>query len=102
MNNDVKNLLENAQSVDKLMQTLQQDTTVQSMVSGFSMEGIVASIVFSIVGMMYLRTGKKHGPTSTMLYGLVLMIFPYFVTDFTTIMLVGCLFTVLPFLFKFG
>ncbi|MBF0139495.1 MAG: hypothetical protein HQL74_04345 [Magnetococcales bacterium] len=102
MNNDVKSLLDNAQSVDKLMQTLQQDTTVQSMVSGFSVEGIVASIVFSIIGMAYMRTGKKNGPLSTMLYGLVLLIFPYFVTDFSSIMLIGCLFTVLPFLFKFG
>ncbi|HIJ85679.1 MAG: hypothetical protein HW380_3485 [Magnetococcales bacterium] len=97
---DVEKLLGGINDVDKLLQSLPKNDVAASLLSGFSMEGIVASIVFGIIGMVYARNGKKHGPLSTMFCGFVLMFFPYFVTDVTYIVAIGIFFTVLPFILK--
>lgn len=46
----------------------------------FDMSSIVASIVFGIVGMWLLRKGKKEVHYPYITWGLILMMYPYFVT----------------------
>lgn len=102
MNIEAPNLSDGLGSIDKLLQALPKEGGLSAVTSGMSGEGIVASIFFGILGMIYFRHGKKHGPMSTALYGLVLMIYPYFVYDLFYVVAIGLLFTVLPFVLKFG
>lgn len=102
MNNDASSVLNGLGDVAKVLESMPTEGATPSLMSGFSMEGIVASILFSIVGMAYTRMGKKNGPMSTMLFGIALMVFPYFVTETSNIVMIGSALTILPFIIKFG
>jgi hypothetical protein len=44
-------------------------------------EAFFAIIVFSIIGLAAFRAGKREGAWKTMLIGVGLMVYPYFVSD---------------------
>lgn len=46
--------------------------------TGFSVSAIVASLIFSIVGIYVFRKGKKEAHTPHVYIGLALMIYGYF------------------------
>lgn len=54
------------------------------------------SVMFGIAGIGYFSYGRKHN-LYFMLSGIVLMIFPYFVTTYWPLMAWGVGFLVLPF-----
>ena len=56
---------------------------------GFDMWGLFAAIVFGIIGITYVRLGKKNAEFSTAFAGIALMAFPYFVSNTLHIVLIG-------------
>jgi len=57
--------------------------------SGFTMWGIIAGVVFSMAGLVYLKIGRKESDFFTIFTGLALLGFPYFVTNTLYIVLIG-------------
>lgn len=52
--------------------------------------GLFALVIFGITGFAAFRYGKKNGRLSPMLLGLVLMLYPYFISQTWAIYAVGC------------
>ena len=63
---------------------------------------LMVMIFFSLIGMVYIARGRKKGPMSQVVYGVTLLIFPYFVTDLVPMLLVGLGVLALSYLFSFG
>ena len=63
---------------------------------------LMAMIFFSLIGIVYFRRGKTVGPASHMIYGITLMIFPYFVSDMLPMLLVGLGILALSYFRSFG
>ncbi|MBF0154122.1 MAG: hypothetical protein HQL64_10325 [Magnetococcales bacterium] len=105
MNNDVGNLTNSLDMINKLQQELVKSGSGSadgSTFMGYSMTGIAASLVFSLIGWVLFRYGRKNGPMSTTIYGVLLMVFPYFVTNTTYMIATGIALCILPFVIKFG
>ena len=56
---------------------------------GFSPWGILAGVIFFIIGFIYFKRGKQEADIPTMSVGAALMVFPYFVSDTLYIILTG-------------
>ena len=63
---------------------------------------LMMMIFFSLIGIVYFRRGKSVGPASHMVYGIALMIYPYFVTDLLPLLLVGLGISALSHFLSFG
>jgi hypothetical protein len=57
---------------------------------------LIFSILFGSVGMGYFVYGKKQQAALPLLTGIVLCVFPYFVSNVYVMVLVGIVLTVLP------
>jgi hypothetical protein len=57
---------------------------------------LIFSILFGSIGMGYFVYGKKQQAALPLLAGIVLCIFPYFVSNVYIMVLVGIVLTVLP------
>jgi hypothetical protein len=57
---------------------------------------LIFSILFGSIGMGYFVYGKKQQAALPLLAGIVLCIFPYFVSNVYIMVLVGIILTVLP------
>jgi predicted membrane metal-binding protein len=57
---------------------------------------LIFSILFGSIGMGYFVYGKKQQAALPLLAGIVLCIFPYFVSSVYIMVLVGVVLTVLP------
>ena len=60
----------------------------------------IFSFMMSIVGLAYFVYGKKTVDFLFMLFGLLLMIYPYFTQNIVTSVIMGVLFGVAPFVLK--
>lgn len=60
-----------------------------SLLFGMSVWGFVAALVFSGIGFIYFRYGKSSGEWKTMLAGIALLIYSYFVQSTGYIIGVG-------------
>ncbi len=73
-------------------------TDVQKLLQGtgfsFDVKTIVIGIVFSIVGWMAWRYGRRHQSGRHMILGVVLMVYPYFVSNLWWSLALGSLLTV--------
>jgi hypothetical protein len=58
---------------------------------------IFFSVLFSIIGMAYFSYGRKQN-IYFMVFGIVLMIYPYAVEQLTSLIVVGIILTALPFI----
>ncbi len=58
---------------------------------------ILASIIFSLVGLVYLKQGKADGDAVKLVCALALLVFPYFVGGVIWVVLIGAALTALPF-----
>lgn len=58
---------------------------------------ILASVIFSLVGLVYLKQGKASGDGGKMVCGAALLVFPYFVSGALWIVLIGAALTAYPF-----
>ncbi len=57
---------------------------------------LIFSILFGSIGMGYYVYGKKQQAALPLLAGIVLCVFPYFVSNVYIMVLVGIVLTVLP------
>jgi hypothetical protein len=64
------------------------------------MESIIVGIFMGIIGMGYFIYGKKNAEFNFLLFGVVLMIYPYLVKSAVTSLVLGVIFTLCPFLIK--
>lgn len=58
---------------------------------------LLLGVLFSSIGLGYFLYGKKQKVTVTLLCGLVLMIFPYFVENTAILTIIGILLSLLPY-----
>jgi hypothetical protein len=54
---------------------------------GMSMWGIIASLAFSLLGYLYVKWGRSRNDVTEIVCGVLLMLYPYFVTK--TLYIVG-------------
>jgi len=90
----------------KDMQSLKTDLASSSGTSsdliffGLSMTGIFFGFLFSMLGFAYFRIGKRNQNFKRMILGVLLMIYPYFVTNTIYIILIGLFLSLLPVFLK--
>lgn len=68
--------------------------------SGFSMWGILFSLLFGVIGLFYFKRGMKESDIRLMAAGAGLLVFPYFVSDALYIALIGFALSVLPWIWE--
>ncbi len=56
------------------------------------------SILFSVVGLIYFRWGKRESELLPLLCGVLLLVYPYFVNSALAMALIGFVLTVVPLL----
>ncbi len=61
---------------------------------------LLASMLFGCFGMAYFLYGKKQSQAPALICGIVLMVFPYIVTELKYMIPIGIVFVVLPFFVK--
>jgi hypothetical protein len=61
---------------------------------------IVWGLIFGAIGIGYFTYGRRQGNKVALLAGLGLMIYPYFVSTTTGMVIVGCLLLALPYFVK--
>jgi hypothetical protein len=61
---------------------------------------IIFSFVFGMIGMGFFIYGKKQQKGIPMLVGIALGIYPYFVSSFLLMVLIGVALTAVPFYFR--
>ena len=62
--------------------------------------GIVAIILFSIVGFGYFLYGKKSVNYIFLICGIILMVFPYIITNTVYLIITGIVLSVIPLIIK--
>ena len=62
--------------------------------------GIVAIIFFSIIGFGYFLYGKKSANYVFLICGIILMVFPYFISNTAYLIITGIVVSVIPLIFK--
>ncbi len=58
---------------------------------------LVLSLVFSTIGFGYFRYGKRQGDSLPLVVGVMLMVYPYFITSPLAVVVVGLLLMAGPF-----
>jgi hypothetical protein len=66
----------------------------------FNTSLLLTAIIFSSLWMWYFMYGKKQGKSIPLLSGIILMTYPYFVTDLTYIIIIWFFLMVLPMIIK--
>ncbi|MDX2314026.1 MAG: hypothetical protein QNL90_08160 [Gammaproteobacteria bacterium] len=61
---------------------------------------LLIAVLFGSVGLGYFVYGRKQNAIVPLLCGVVLMVFPYFVTNAILMIVVGLFFSVLPYFLK--
>jgi len=61
---------------------------------------LIWGVIFGSIGLGFFVYGKKQKAIIPMISGLVLMVFPYFVSNVYLIVLTGVVFSILPFVVK--
>ena len=62
--------------------------------------GIVVIIFFSIIGFGYFLYGKKSANYVFLICGIILMVFPYFVSNLTYLIIIGIAFSLIPLIIR--
>lgn len=58
---------------------------------------LLVAVLFGSVGLGYFVYGKKQNAIVPLVCGVVLMVFPYFVSNVILLIAIGLIFTVLPY-----
>ncbi|EGW40337.1 hypothetical protein [Desulfosporosinus sp. OT] len=61
---------------------------------------IIIGFIMSLVGFAYLAYGKKTVDVLFIVFGLLLMIYPYFTQNLVTSVIIGMLLVIVPFVLK--
>ena len=62
--------------------------------------GIVAIIFFSIIGFGYFLYGKKSANYVFLICGIILMVFPYFISNLAYLIIIGVAFSLMPLIIR--
>ena len=62
--------------------------------------GIAAIIFFSIIGFGYFLYGKKSANYVFLICGIILMVFPYFVSNLAYLVIIGIVFSLIPLIIR--
>ena len=57
-------------------------------------------LIFGAVGFAFFSYGRKQKSGVPLATGIALMVFPYFVSDVTVLVIVGCALIALPYFFR--
>ncbi|MFC1617333.1 hypothetical protein ACFL2K_03845 [Candidatus Margulisiibacteriota bacterium] len=71
-----------------------------SLFSGLSINWIIFSGIFNIIGLVYFIYGKKNGQFFKLLCGITLCIYPIFIKNIFMIIILGIGLSLLPFMIK--
>lgn len=66
----------------------------------FTPQNLLGSLIFSLIGMMAFAWGKRKTEFRPLIIGLVLMGYPYFITETWLLYAVGVVLTVTLFVWK--
>jgi len=67
---------------------------------GLSMWGVLASLLFSSIGIFYFKRGKDNNDMLLLVSGIALLVYPYFLADTFYISAVGAALTALPWVLR--
>ena len=85
----------------KVVQNLSnQDGAIDTIMMGMTINGLMATFLFSIIGMVYFSYGRKTDHTFVLICGVTLMGFPYFISKTIYILLIGISVSLLPLLLR--
>ena len=65
---------------------------------GMTMGGMIASLLFSMIGLFYFKRGRSEGDTNMLVCGIVMMLYPYFLTSALYITLIGLVLMAAPYI----
>jgi hypothetical protein len=68
----------------------------------FSPGSLMVMIFFGLAGFVYFKRGKTDGPASHMVYGAILVVYPYFIAETLPMLLVGLAVLALSHFLRFG
>jgi hypothetical protein len=74
------------------------DGILNNLAGGSTKSGILAIVIFSIIGLGYLSYGKKSSRLWMVICGVALMAYPYFLNDTVYVILIGIALSLLPFI----
>ncbi|MBI4350812.1 MAG: hypothetical protein HY550_05190 [Elusimicrobia bacterium] len=67
---------------------------------GMTMWGMMASLLFSGIGFFYYKRGRYQNDTVKTVCGVVIMLYPYFVTNALYITLIGAALMAVPYIME--
>ncbi len=92
------NALKKAQNIAQTM--LNQDAQSSQHNEGFNVANLIGGIIFSGIGFVAFVYGKKMSYFKPMAVGLVLMIYPYFISNTIVMYVIGLLLCLALFIFQ--
>ena len=81
----------NAQNLDQALGQLSDGlgSPLGAMASGFSVANLIGNLIFSGIGFVAFIYGKKNAEYTIMVIGLILMAYPYFITNTIWMYVIG-------------
>ena len=64
------------------------------------MDVLILGAFFSLIGIAYFIYGKKQSKTWPMIIGLILIVFPYLVSNIYILLGLGIVLTIIPYFFR--
>ncbi len=68
-----------------------------SLASGFRGWNLASGLVFSVLGMVYVKLGRQSSDVPKILCGCAMLVYPYFVSDALCSLLIGLALAAAPF-----
>ncbi len=88
-------------TTDDVMKDMLNDPSgMKSMLGSFSLSWIIVAGLFGIIGVAYFMYGKKSLRYVFLICGIVLMVYPYFVTRTLYMVIIGVVVSAVPFVVK--
>ena len=86
--------------LDDFRESIADKGLIDSTMGHAPVYGIVAIIFFSIIGFGYFLYGKKSANYVFLICGIILMVFPYFISNTAYLIIIGIVVSVIPLLIK--
>jgi hypothetical protein len=67
---------------------------------GMTMWGMLASLIFSMIGYFYFKRGREESDTNKLVCGIAMMLYPYFVSNALYITLIGAALMAAPYILE--
>ena len=86
--------------LDDFRESIADKGLIDSTMGHAPVYGIVAIIFFSIIGFGYFLYGKKSANYVFLICGIILMVFPYFISNTVYLIITGIVVSVIPLIIK--